>query len=156
VGQTPALVVPQLDGGTFDLAAARGKVVVVNFWATWCAPCRQEMPVLDAVYRRYHPSGLEMIGLEVDTGRSRERGEAREAMQAFSYPAAMLSDAKKNGFGGPDALPVTYVVDREGVVRARLTPDKAGLTEQHLTDVIDPLLDEPSSPAPAASATMAP
>ena len=67
VGQpAPSLVVQELDGQTFDLSAVRGKVVVVSFWATWCPPCRAEMPVLDAFYRRYHGQGLEMIGLSAD------------------------------------------------------------------------------------------
>src|ERR1700684_886482 len=67
VGQpAPSLVVQELDGQTFDLGAVRGKVVVVSFWATWCPPCRKEMPVLDALYRRYHGQGLEMIGLSAD------------------------------------------------------------------------------------------
>ena len=67
VGQpAPALVVPELNGQSFDLSALRGKVVVINFWATWCQPCRQEMPALSAFYRQYHGQGLEMIGLSAD------------------------------------------------------------------------------------------
>ncbi len=58
VGQpAPALVAQELSGQTFDLAAQRGKVVVINFWATWCPPCRKEMPALDAFYRKYHSQG---------------------------------------------------------------------------------------------------
>ncbi|MGD0946445.1 MAG: redoxin family protein [Candidatus Binatia bacterium] len=57
----PALVVQQLDGQAFDLGTLRGKVVIVNFWATWSPPCRTEMPILDAFYQQYHARGLEMI-----------------------------------------------------------------------------------------------
>src|SRR5271167_1380453 len=89
VGQpAPALVVQELDGQTFDLSAMRGKVVVINFWATWCQPCRQEMPALDAFYRQYHGQSLVMIGLSAD--RPHERSDVSKVMQSFSYPAAML------------------------------------------------------------------
>jgi len=148
VGQAaPALVVQELDGQTFDLGAQRGKVVVVNFWATWCPPCRKEMPVLDAFYRRYRSRGLEMIGLSAD--RARDRADVRKVMLSFSYPAAMLDDAKADGFGKPNALPVTFVVDANGIVRARLTPEETPLTEKTLSDAVVPLLPrEAATPSP--------
>jgi cytochrome c biogenesis protein CcmG/thiol:disulfide interchange protein DsbE len=139
IGQAaPALVVQELNGHTFDLAAERGKVTVVNFWATWCPPCRKEMPALDAVYKRYHAQGLEMIGLSAD--RPRDRSEVAKIMQSFSYPAAMLTDAKSDGFDEPTALPVTYVVDKNGIVQAKLLADDKPLTEQTLAPVVLPLL----------------
>jgi peroxiredoxin len=134
----PALVVEELNGNTFDLAAQRGKVTVVNFWATWCPPCRKEMPALDAFYRRYHDRGLEMIGLSAD--RPHDRSEVKKVMQSFSYPAAMLDDAKSDDFADPSALPVTYVVDPQGVIRAKFTPDEKPLTQQSLVDAVLPLL----------------
>ena len=139
-GAAPALVVPELDGQAFDLSAMRGKVVVVNFWATWCPPCREEMPALDAFYRRYHGRGLEMIGLSVD--RPHDRSDVTKVMQSYSYPAAMLDGAKVNDFGPPDVLPVTFVVDRSGVIRAKLTPDQTPVTEKNLADMVVPLLAE--------------
>jgi len=143
VGQAaPALVVEELSGHTFDLAAERGKVTIVNVWATWCPPCRKEMPALDAFYKRYHALGLEMIGLSAD--RPRDRSEVAKVMQSFSYPAAMLHAAKSDGFDEPSALPVTYVVDRNGIVRAKLVPDDKPLTEQTLATVVIPLLSGPS------------
>ena len=144
IGQTaPALVVEELNGHTFDLATERGKVTIVNFWATWCPPCRNEMPTLDAFYKRYHAQGLEMIGLSAD--RPHDRSEVAKVMQSFSYPAAMLRDAKSDGFDEPNALPVTYVVDKNGILRARLTPEDKPLTEQALATVVIPLLSGSSA-----------
>ena len=134
----PVLVVEELSGHTFDLAAERGKVTIVNFWATWCPPCRKEMPALDSFYKRYHAQGLEMIGLSAD--RQRDRPEVVKIMASFSYPAAMLKDAKSDGFDEPSALPVTYVIDKNGILRAKLVPDDKPLTEQTLAAVLMPLL----------------
>jgi cytochrome c biogenesis protein CcmG/thiol:disulfide interchange protein DsbE len=142
----PGLVVPEVEGQTFDLSTLRGKVVIVNFWATWCVPCREEMPILEAFYRAHHGQGLEVIGLSMD--RSRDREAVRKLMQSVSYPIALASDAKVNGFGAVRALPVTYVVDETGTVRASLASDKP-LTEKRLEDVVLPLLStQDTTPAP--------
>jgi cytochrome c biogenesis protein CcmG, thiol:disulfide interchange protein DsbE len=138
----PALTIEELNGQTFDLAAQRGKVTIVNFWATWCPPCRKEMPVLDAFYRRYHAQGLEMIGLSAD--RPHDRSEVAKVMQSYSYPAAMLDDATSDGFNDPSALPVTYVFDRSGILRAKFTSGDKPLTEEVLTEAVLPLLAEQS------------
>jgi cytochrome c biogenesis protein CcmG/thiol:disulfide interchange protein DsbE len=145
VGQpAPSLVVQELNGQTFDLGAVRGKVVIVSFWATWCPPCRKEMPVLDALYRRYHGQGLEMIGLSAD--RPHDRSDVTKVMQSFSYPAAMLDDAKVNDFGAPSALPMTIVIDGHGIIRAQLTPDQTAVTEKSLSAAVLPLLQQKSAP----------
>jgi cytochrome c biogenesis protein CcmG, thiol:disulfide interchange protein DsbE len=154
VGQpAPALVVPELSGQTFDLSALRGKVVVINFWATWCEPCRQEMPALDAFYRQYHTKGVEMIGISAD--RPHERSNVSKVMQSFSYPAAMLDDVTEDDFGDPTSLPVTFIIDGTGVVRAKFTPEVTLATQQSLSAAILPLLpDKPAAPisTPRASA----
>ena len=148
VGQpAPALRVTDLNGQPFDLSALRGKVVVVNFWATWCPPCRAEMPALNAVYRQYHDKGVEVIALSAE--RSRARSDVRKAMQKFVFPAAMLCDAKANGFGDPDGLPDTYVIDAQGVLRAKFLIGKPQITEKSLSDALIPLLPpEPAQKAP--------
>ncbi len=145
VGQTaPALVLQQLDGQPFDLAAERGKVVIVNFWATWCPPCRAEMPMINDFYRRYHSQGLELIGVSAD--RPHDRSEVAKVMQSLSYPAAILDDAKTNDFGSPDQLPVTYVIDRGGIVRAIFTPDDKALSAADLDASVLPLLGKTAAP----------
>lgn len=144
VGQpAPALVAAQLDGRVFDLASLRGKVVIVNFWATWCAPCRAEMPLLDSFYQRYHAQGLELLGVSVDD--ASDRAEVVRVMQKFSYPAALGASAKVNGFGPPLAVPVTWIIDRAGVLRARLFAGTA-VTEQSLSQSVLPLLPHPAAP----------
>lgn len=139
----PALVVPELNGKSFDLSALHGKVVIVNFWATWCPPCRKEMPALDAFYRRYHGDGLEMIG--VSTDRPHDRSDVIKAMQSLSYPVAIMSDATVDDFGAPDALPMTVIVDGNGIVRAKFTPDQTPVTEKSLADAVLPLLPPDSA-----------
>lgn len=139
IGQAaPALVVQKLDGQAFDLRGLHGKVIVVNFWATWCSPCRAEMPQLDSFYRHYHQKGVELLGVSIDD--LQERGEVDKVMRKFSYPAALLSTAKVNEFGPPMAVPMTYVIDGGGVVRARLLPGRTSITERSLGEVVEPLL----------------
>ena len=136
----PALVVEELDGNSFDLSEERGKVTVVNFWATWCEPCRKEIPAIEAVFRRYHDQGLEVIALSAD--RRHERSNVIEMAKSFGYPAAMLDDTTSNGFGSPTELPVTFIIDRNSVLRERFTPEKSTLTEQSLTEAVVPLLEQ--------------
>jgi cytochrome c biogenesis protein CcmG/thiol:disulfide interchange protein DsbE len=136
----PALIVPELSGQNFDLAKLHGKVVVVSFWATWCPPCRAEMPVLDAVYQRYRSQGLEMIGVSAD--RPHDRDDAIKMAQANSYPEAILSDAQTNEFGAPGALPLTFVIDRASTVRFMFTEDTTAVTEAKLSAAVAQLLAE--------------
>lgn len=140
IGQpAPALVVPQLDGHEFDLAKLRGKVVLVNFWATWCSPCRIEMPTLNELYRRYRSRGLVLLGLSIDE--ASDAGEVRKVMRQFSYPGALASAARVNGFGQPIAVPVTYVIDAHGVIRAQLQAEgPSGVSRQALEQALLPLL----------------
>jgi thiol-disulfide isomerase/thioredoxin len=134
----PGLVASELDGTRFDLGALRGKVVIVNFWATWCVPCREEMPTLDSYYARAHNRGVEMIGISAD--RSKDRAAVLKSGQSLHYPVAMLADVETNGFGKPSVLPVTYIVDSAGVIRRVLTPDTTIITDDSLEQAVAPLL----------------
>ena len=130
----PALVLSELGGDTFDLAKLRGKVVLVNYWATWCAPCKKEMPVLNSFYRLYHEKGLEIIGISAD--RPQDFAKMRRMSGALSYPTSTLDRISDNGFGPPEGFPLTYVIDRDGIVRDKFID----VREQLLRDVVLPLL----------------
>ncbi|MGD0848759.1 TlpA disulfide reductase family protein [Bradyrhizobium sp.] len=130
----PSLVLTELNGGTFDLSQKHGKVVLVTYWATWCAPCKKEMPILDSFYRRYRERGLEIIGISAD--RPQDFAKMRKMSDALAYPTATLDQITDNGFGPPEGFPLTYVVDRDGVIRDKFID----VREQLLRDVVLPLL----------------
>jgi len=114
-GDAPRFNGPTLDGAAVDLASLRGQVVVVDLWATWCAPCRIEMPILDAVGQA---RGVKILALSAD--KPRDLPKAGRLMAAFHFPSAVIAKARVNDFGDPRVLPQTYVLDRQGRVTAVL------------------------------------
>ncbi len=111
----PQFEVTTLDGKTFRLSDARGEVVVVNFWATWCTFCREEMPVLETYYQRHKGEGLRVVAISMDG--PGEDGKVREIVRAYSYPAALGRMGDILGFGRIWRLPMTFVIDRDGILR---------------------------------------
>lgn len=134
----PPLIVREFNGRVFNLAEQRGRVVLVSFWATWCSPCHAEMPVLQAFYRRFHGRGVELLALSIDATASAAR--VRRALHGARYPAALARIARVDGFGEPLAVPMTYVIDANGVVRARLLGGPSGVTRRQLDQAVLPLL----------------
>ena len=116
----PELKVRPVDEPKVSLADLRGKVVLVNFWATWCPPCRAEMPGFERVWRERQRDGFVVLGLSADEGGS-------GAVKAFltdngiTYPVAMASSSAKRAFGGVDGLPASFLVDKRGAVRRAVT-----------------------------------
>jgi len=129
------------DGRRFSLASQKSKVVVLNFWATWCAPCRAEMPALDAYYRKHRDEGLEVVAVSVDT--PKDEAKAREIMTEFAMPAAFARDASFKGYGRVWRLPLTFVVDRAGVLRKEGWYADPGLDTALLEATVTPLLRKP-------------
>jgi cytochrome c biogenesis protein CcmG, thiol:disulfide interchange protein DsbE len=130
----PPLVATDLDGQTFDLAKLHGKVVLVSYWATWCAPCKKDMPKLSEFYRRYHDRNLEMIGISVDY--RTDIAKVRKVKSTLPYPVAMLGDITVNGFGNPEGVPITWIIDADGKVRDRMID----VRDELLGELVLPLL----------------
>ncbi len=134
----PALTLPRLDGGTLNLAGLRGQVVLVNFWATWCPPCRFEMPGFEKVYRDRHADGFTIVGISADQGPSSAvKSFLRE--RAITYPVAMATAEAMSAFGGVNTFPTSFLVDRKGVIRYTV---QGIFAETTLRQAVQRLLDE--------------
>lgn len=146
----PDLVGTTLDGDTFRLSDHRGQVVVLNVWASWCAPCRAEAPTLAALSTQYADSGVQFVGL--DTRDSDVSARAFDAKYGIDYPSVIDRDGQLQLLFSdslpPQAIPSTLVVDADGKVAARVL---GRASESTLRGVIDPLLAESSSSAPPPS-----
>jgi thiol-disulfide isomerase/thioredoxin len=111
----PALVVPQVGGGTIDLAALKGKPVWVNFMATWCPPCQDEFPLMSGFAARYASNGLVILAIDIREDEGAVAGFA-ERLNA-TFPLGLDSDGQAAQRWGAVALPVHFWIDAEGIVR---------------------------------------
>jgi thiol-disulfide isomerase/thioredoxin len=129
----------EIDGSWMNLSQFRGHPVIVDFWATWCPPCRRQIPELMDLYKRYHKAaGLEVVGVSVDSVQGKGVSAARDYAQelAINYPIVMATPAVLDTFG-IFALPTTFFIGRDGRIVSQLrgTGDPGDLTA-HLKDLL--------------------
>jgi peroxiredoxin len=143
--QAPDYQFTTLSGDTASLAGLRGKVVLVNFWATWCPPCRVEMPGFQRVYEDHRDEGFVVLGLSTDM---RGEDQVREflAERGITYPNAMARGSIGRDFGGSNMLPTSYLIDRQGRIRNEV---RGIFTSVALDQAVSRLLDEPVPPTEA-------
>jgi peroxiredoxin len=115
--RAPEFVRTTLDHHRLDLRTYRGKLVLLNFWATWCAPCQLEMPRFVAWQNQYGPRGLQIVGISMDDDPALARTAFRKLK--LNYPVAMGDQKLGELYGGVLGLPITYLIDAHGVIRAR-------------------------------------
>ncbi len=111
----PPYQVKLLDGSHLSDADQLGDVVILNFWATWCVPCRAEMPALEAYYQKHRAEGFKLVAISMD--QPEDEAKVRQVMATFSFPAAMARDANFKGYGRIWRLALPFVIDRGGILR---------------------------------------
>lgn len=115
----PHYAVTALDGSAITPATLRGKVVLVNFWATWCIPCRAEMPFLEGMYARHRAAGFAVVGFSVDRG-GIDAVERFLAERGITYPVAIVGGDVEAAFGGVGGIPTSVLLDRDGRVHYKV------------------------------------
>lgn len=134
-GKTLDFTLGDMQGSKITLSGLRGKVVIVEFWATWCPPCRESVPELNEVYEKYKGKNFELLGISVDKG-----GDALSSVRAFVkehavlYPV-LLDDRNVNSSFGVGSIPVMFVIDKEGKVVKRHTGFIPGLAKTLSKDI---------------------
>ena len=115
----PDFVLTDLQGHTVKLSDLRGKAVVLNFWATWCPPCNEEIPWLVDLQKRYGSQGLQIVGIAMDDGDPKDVVKFAAA-HSINYPILYGQDKVADLYGGIDYLPTTFYIGRNGVVLDRV------------------------------------
>ena len=112
---SPDFTLASLQGKNLRLAEQRGDVIMLNFWASWCGPCRQEMPLLDELHARYEAAGFKVWGVNVDSNRA----DAEQMLQRIpvDFPILFDSASSVSKLYGVDAMPSSVFIDRDGNVR---------------------------------------
>jgi peroxiredoxin len=120
MGVAPAWKLQDVNGNVVTSDQFKGKVVVLDFWATWCGPCKMEIPGYTDLQRKYGKDDLVIVGLSVDDGTG-AAGKVKEFASKFgiNYQMLMADEAVQSAFGGVEAIPTTFLIDRNGQIRNR-------------------------------------
>jgi thiol-disulfide isomerase/thioredoxin len=120
----PAFSLPARGGSTIDLSQYKGQVVMINFWASWCVPCRQEMPLLDSIYKKYKPLGFTLLSVNVEP--EQKDAESFLKQTPVSFPVVFDAKSKVSGLYNVQGMPTTVFIDRKGNVRLMHVSYKTG------------------------------
>lgn len=135
----PALVLHTLDGRSIATRDLLGKVVIVTFWATWCDPCREELPLLSAFHAQHRQRGLEVLGFSLDAPDALPA--VRKVAAKLGFPVGLLGSAYAGAYGRIWRIPVSFTIDRQGMLADNGWNDEhPAWTQERLQRVVAPLL----------------
>jgi len=142
VGQpAPPLVLHTLDGRNIATQELHGKVVILTFWATWCEPCRKELPLLSDYAKRHASQGLEVLGFSLDE--PSDLPTVRQVAASLSFPVGLLGTAWAGEYGRMWRIPVSFTIDRRGLLADNGWDDKSpAWTTERLERIVTPLLQK--------------
>src|SRR5579863_6909834 len=120
-------------GQSVSLAQYKGQVVMLNFWASWCGPCRQEMPLLESIYRKYNRLGFTLIGVNVEPDSNAANAWLKQT--PVSFPILYDKDSKVSKLYDVEGMPSTVIIDRKGNVRYRHISYKPGDEGEYLNTI---------------------
>lgn len=139
VGQVaPNIEGTLLDGKAFSLNANKGKVVLVNFWASWCGPCREEMPIIEAYLKKHKAQGFEVLAITMDKPSDIE--QAQKMMQSYSFLSADKKQMNYSSYGRIWRIPSTFIIDKQGVLRKNGLTGNPSIDTKLLEEIVTPLL----------------
>ena len=137
----PNFTLQTLDGQEITLSKLKGKVILLDFWATWCAPCRESIPHLIQLNKTYQKDGLEVIGMNLDRG---DMDIVRHFVKSMDipYPIVITSQDVERSYG-VTGLPTTILIDREGKIREKIVGFSSEITKQMTAIVVDLISEKP-------------
>lgn len=137
----PSFKAIDLEGHKTSSKDLKNKVVLIDFWATWCAPCRKEMPGYQSLFDRYHDRGFAVIGFKADMMEDTEDPIRFIREIGVHYPIAVATEEIRSKFGGVEGLPTTLIYDRHGILQNKIIGFEY---TNRIEEIIKPLLDDES------------
>lgn len=135
VGDEPKLSGKLTNGRNFDIKHMNKKLVIINYWASWCSVCRHEIPLLNNIYNKYKNNGLEIIGISINDLKYK-KGISNFAQKNISFPVAMFAELSSDDFGEPESIPLNYIIDKNGQIVSIIDP-REDLSLEDLEEVIE-------------------